>query len=113
MTTIRVLWRRPDTLTLYGIPYSMRPGQSPRDLYEGRRSADTIARAQGYHGATMRSPGPLDGWIYLGEPGWYGNRTEAQRREIDRFLSCLSRDEIPSGPSEWIDLGRDVVINLE
>lgn len=112
MATIRVLWRQPDSMTLWGIPHAMREGQSPRDLWEGRRIPDTLAAARGWHGATMRVPGPREDWIYLGEPGWYGNRTAEQIGAIERFKLTIDRGTIPSGPCEWIDLGFNAAIDL-
>lgn len=33
---IRVLWRHPYNGWLYGVPYEMRPGQSPTDIFRGK-----------------------------------------------------------------------------
>lgn len=102
LATIRVLWRRADTMELWGIPYDMRPGQSPRDLYMGRRIPDTLAQARGYHGATIKEPGVREDWIYLGAPGWWGHLTAEEQRTVEAFLAPLrALGLVPGGPYEW------------
>lgn len=76
--TIRVLYRQDDTMSLWGIPYDMRPGQQPRDIGQAHRGS----------------------WIWLGSPGWWGNYTAAERRQIETFLASV-KDRIPQGPNEW------------
>lgn len=98
---IRVLYRAADTLTLWGIPYEMREGQAPRDLWNGRAIpappwASTLA------GATLASPGPREDWVYLGEPGWWGNRDIEAKEAARAFLEpLLAQGLIPGGPHEW------------
>ena len=77
-----VLWRSPDTLTLWGIPYDMRPGQSPADLF----AAAPFPRP-GWYGAAGRAAGPREGWriISAGEAARYG-------------------DAVPQAPDEWARL---------
>jgi len=110
MTTlgsIQVIWRRPDTMELWGIPYPMRPGQSPRDLYEGRKIPDTIRAAQGWRGAMISAPGVREDWIYLGAPGWWGSLTEENQRAVTSWLDLVTDGHprlLPQGPGEWIDL---------
>ena len=76
LESICILYREPDTLSLWGIPYDMRPGQQPADIAD---------RA---------------GWVWLGSPGWYGSMSpgeiEVVRAFRDRWLSA-----IPGGPNEW------------
>lgn len=99
---IKVLFRAPDSLALYGIPYEMRPGQSPSDLWRGRRIEDTTARARGYLGATISVPGPREDWVWLGTPGWYGNLdADAQRVVREYLLPLQAMGVVPGGPFEW------------
>lgn len=108
MTTlgeIRVLWRRPDTMELWGIPYSMRPGQSPRDLYEGRRVNTSIPSIGRYE--SRSAPGVREDWIYLGAPRWWGHLTTEDQRTISSWLDLVTVGrprELPQGPGEWVDL---------
>jgi len=105
LSEIVVLWRQPDTMALWGIPYDMRPGQSPRDLYEGRKVPDTLAAARGWYGRTIPSPGPREGWIWLGSPGWWGNLDQRSQDTISSWLDGVTagnRLDLPQGPAEWI-----------
>lgn len=102
----RVLWRQPDTLALWAIPYEMRPGQQPYDLWKSTTIEDTLARARGIIGATLPTPGPRDGWIWLGTPGWWGHLTGGQRWVIEAFLEPLREQGlVPLGPCEWTKIG--------
>lgn len=87
LRTIRVLFRTPESLDLYGIPYI--PQGSPRDLYCRRR-----------RDGNMEIVGPKSDWIWLGTPGWFGNYNEKQIGEIKAFLK-LHHDTIPGNPYEW------------
>ena len=100
---IRVLYREPDTLTLWGIPYEMRPGQQPSDILRAdiRSQESAMQRAYGHYGSPARDS--KSGWIYLGNPGWWGTRNNAMARAAKRFLR-LYKDYIPEGPNEWIEL---------
>ena len=53
-TTIRVLYRD-NNLTLWGIPYDMRPGQAPRDLQRAYADYEWISIA-----VTCAAPSPVD-----------------------------------------------------
>ncbi len=96
LETIRVLWRQPDVLALWGVPYDMRKGQSPRDVWEGRRAP--------FNGISLRAPGPSDGWIWLGSPGWWGPYPagSSERAAIESFLAKLPESTIPNRPYEWL-----------
>jgi len=84
LATIQALYRAPDSLTLYGIPYKLREDQSPRNLAEMYR----------------------EDWIYLGEPGWYGNMSDAQQRMVEEWLAPHRRaGVVPGGPHEWSYIG--------
>lgn len=100
---IRVIWRQPDTMSLWGIPHAMRAGQTPGNLWGGRLVPDTIRRAQGWHGATLRSPGPREGWVWLGAPCWWGNLPESAQRAIEAYRKLL---DVPSNPGEWSEVPR-------
>lgn len=99
LSSIRVLYRQPDTLALWGIPYDLRPGQSPRDLWNAPRP-DVLARAAGRSGAMIHAPGPLDDWIWLGCPGWWCNIERADQQQIAAWLEKLG-DLVPDNPCEW------------
>ena len=86
LDTIVVLFMRPDTLTLYGIPYPMNRevGQEPRHLWNA---------------------GNTKGWIYLGEPGWFGSMTPERIEEVKAFRAKYA-DQLPQNPYEWCYLER-------
>ena len=79
---IKVLYREPDTLSLWGIPYEMRVGQQPRDLWHRRYET---------------------GWIWLGSPGWYGSMSKADIAAVKKFVA-KHKDLVPQGPAEWSSL---------
>jgi hypothetical protein len=81
LDTIKVLFRQPDALALWGIPYDMRPSQSPKDLHAKYRKD----------------------WIFLGYPGWFGSLSQDDIREIKAFLA-QHRGNIPENPYEWTRL---------
>ena len=89
LSTIKVLYRQSDCMSLWGVPYQMRPGQSPGDI----RRAGNI----GVCGSPL--------WTYLGGPGWWGNISREDQAVIEAFLAPIRRaDLIPTGPEEWTDL---------
>lgn len=96
LSTIRILFRAPDHLSLYGVPYDMRPGQSPGDLWRAVRDWQPLPL--GRLGGARRPN--LDDWIWLGQPGWWGSLTPERQAEIKAFLD-KHREEIPQGPYEW------------
>lgn len=110
--SIHVLYRRPDSLCLYGIPYAMRPGQSPRDLIRAEWPAKSHER---YMPPLKRSGELPSDWIYLGTnthahkgeiliPWWSGDTsTSDPRPDIKAFLTAHA-DSIPDGPGEWCSL---------
>jgi hypothetical protein len=88
---IRVLYRQPDTLSLWGIPYGMRPGQAPRDLWRG-----CVDRGK---------PTPPPDWVWLGSPGWYGYMSAPERAVVEAFVGqLLKKDDVPNGPGEWSEV---------
>ncbi len=95
LKSIVVLWRQPDLLTLWGIPYDMRPGQQPYDLWKAWR--DYVPPLPGWYGSKRIC---LDDWVYLGEPGWWGTLTREDQKLIEEFLA-KHKDDIPHGPCEW------------
>jgi hypothetical protein len=106
LASIRVLWRQPDTLTLWGVPYEMKAhvGQQPYDLWRARR--DHVPPRSGAYGAPALD---LSDWIYLGEPGWFGACSREEIASIGLWLASLPNDAIPGGPCEWTrlsDFGR-------
>lgn len=102
LSKIKVLWRQPDTLTLWGLPYDLREGQSPKDLWESKFSVACLEEWG------PRAPGPHPGWAYLGSPGWFGGMDAARIEEVKQFLAALAEtDDIPQGPCEFQRLTRD------
>lgn len=100
LPTIRTLYRQPDTLSLWGIPYAMREGQTPRDIWNAPRP-DLLAQAAGRYGATMHAPGPQPDWVWLGCPGWWGSIDDSRdQRAIVEWLATLG-DSVPVNPCEW------------
>jgi len=100
LASIQVLWRQPDTLTLWGIPYKMRSdvGQQPYDLWKARR--DYVPPKPGWYGSKQID---LSDWIYLGEPGWWGHYSKKDQEIIEEFL-VKHKDAIPGGPCEWSEV---------
>jgi len=96
LSSILVLYRD-GNLQLWGIPYKMRPGQSPRDLQ--RAYEEWTQPRYGHYGAPRIK---LD-WIWLGSPGWWGSMTPERRAEVEAFLA-EHRDEIPMGFYEFSEL---------
>jgi len=94
---IKILFMAPDTLTLWGIPYEMRPGQQPGDLFRARR--DHVPPEPGYYGSKRVD---LSDWIYLGEPGWFGSTKGLA--ETKAFLANIPMEAKPQGPFEWTRL---------
>jgi hypothetical protein len=90
VSKILVLFREPDTMALYGIPYRMREGQQPGDLW--RRYGTPRAA--------------LSDWVWLGSPGWWGSITPADRERIETWLEDI-RLLVPQGPYEWTDLTKE------
>lgn len=96
---IKVLYRDAN-LNLWGIPYRMRPGQSPTDLFKANR--EYVAPLPGHYGSKQVS---LDDWRWLGSPGWYGTLTKDEQVAVTAFLAPW-RDSgwVPGGYREWTDL---------
>jgi len=70
---IKVLYREGDgSMKLWGVPYEMRSGQSPKDLKDANNTKD---------------------WIYLGVPG-------AEEEDVKEFLESV-KDRVPDHPGEW------------
>lgn len=103
LATIRVVYLAPDTLTLCGIPYEMRPGQNPSHLWRAsRRPAPPTTAAAWEHAARYPHNDWTDAWIYLGEPGWYCTMTREQITLAKAFEAKLkASDLMPGYPHEW------------
>jgi len=85
LRTIRILYRAPDSLDLWGIPYLMREGQEPRHLLQRQKEG------------SLRGS---DEWIWLGTPGWFAGYEKHQIAEIKAFLQTF-KDFVPGSPHEW------------
>jgi hypothetical protein len=107
LQTIKVLYRAPDTLALYGIPYEMRPGQSPRDLQHARDSW-TPAKP-GHYGSKQVD---LSDWIFLGYPGSRGTLSASEGEAIAAYLAEHS-GLIPGGPCEWSRVADSLARRIE
>jgi len=100
LAAIKVLWRRPGTLCLYGIPYLMREGQSPYDLW--RAHEEWKAPPPGHYGSKRID---LSDWIWLGSPGWWGSYSKADHTAIKAWLDLPHvKPCIPGNPCEWSPL---------
>jgi hypothetical protein len=90
---IRVLWRAPDTLTLWGLPYELRPGQTPYDLFK----ASKIPHPERGFLTSIAD------WVWLGQPGWWGHLDKPHQKMVEKFLE-KHRDNIPRNPPEFCTL---------
>lgn len=99
LSTIRILFRAPDSLSLYGIPYQLRPSQAPRDLF---------MRSVPYGRFQRLEAGPVPvGWIWLGTPGWFGSMTGEEQTLVRAWLGeRRERDELPGNAYEWTEIAR-------
>lgn len=91
LNAIRILFRAPDSLALYGIPYEMRKdvGQEPRHLWRAADARlDRIARGTRPDAA---GKSPTEGWVFLQE----------RDNEVRAWLSAL--DDVPEDPMEWCE----------
>ena len=96
LSQIKVLYRQPDTGVLWGIPYMMRPGQQPGDLWRARQ--EYVPPAPGTYGS---KPVDLSDWIYLGTGRGPTSSISAERYlEIARWL-INHLGNIPVNPNEW------------
>lgn len=102
LKTIRVLFLTPFSLTLCGIPYEMCKdvGQEPRHLWESSQRSYEV---------DYRKTPPRIGqdwtnvWIYLGEPGWFGEMSKEQV-ELTKAFREKHKDILPGYPYEWVAL---------
>jgi len=110
LDSIKVLFRAPEHLGLYGIPYEMRPGQSPGDLWRSTGYIDPYAtneHGQRMSGTRVVTPGAREDWVFLGYPGWWGHVSREEQDEIAAFLKPLEEaDLVPGGPYEWSQIDR-------
>lgn len=96
LASIKVLFRAPESLALYGIPYDMRPGQQPIDIWRTARSIH--ARGTAPAGYTD----PRNEWIWLGSPGWWGHLSAGEIAAVEAWLvERTARGEVPGNPYEW------------
>jgi hypothetical protein len=95
LKTIRVLWRQPETLNLWGIPYLMREGQSPTHLWKEYRNWKPPE--PGHYGSNRID---ISDWVCLGYPGWYGTMSNEEVLLVKDFLAKLG-DQVPGNPYEW------------
>lgn len=110
LASIRVLFRRDDSLCLYGITYDMRPGQSPGDIWRASKRHTPMTTARDWeHAARWPRSDFTSEWIWLGSPGWWGHMSRESQARVKAWLAVrASRDEIPDGPFEWSRIERDL-----
>lgn len=103
LDSIIILWRQPDLLSLWGIPYRMRSdvGQQPYDLWKARR--DWRPPPPGIIGGSKQIS--LDDWVWLGQPGWWCDMSAEDQKLVQAFLEKHKAD-IPQNPCEWVELGK-------
>lgn len=98
---VRLLWRQPDSGALWGLPYEMRRGQSPYDLW--RAEHEFVPLPQGTYGSKKID---LSDWVYLGGAGPYASKED--RILVEAFLDPLrDKDLIPLNSCEWTRLYED------
>lgn len=97
LKNIKVLFRTPDSLALYGIPYNMREdcGQQPGDLWRAYR--DYEPPPPGHYGSKQID---ISDWVWLGTPGWFGHMTTEEIEVVKEFLA-EHKDDVPGNPYEW------------
>lgn len=104
---IVVLWRQPDLLALWGIPYAMRAdcGQTPKHLWDAR---DRDMRRPVRSGVYRSNPVDPSDWIWLGQPGWWGSLLPEEQAAIRVWISPFKMlGLIPAGPCEFVDLRKE------
>lgn len=111
LSAIRVLYRQPDTLALWGVPYDMRAdvGQQPRDIERARETRNERRWSDWIkYGGSSRpeEQDPHEGWVWLGQPGWWGPYSEGspERLAVEAYLAGLPAGAVPEGPCEWTRL---------
>ena len=102
LASVKVLWRAPDHMSLWGIPYRMRDevGQTPNHLHK--------AHSEWRERRSWGSPFPgernidLSDWLWLGSPGWWGSWNSNDRALIEAWLAQPHvKACIPGNPGEW------------
>lgn len=111
LDSIVIVWRQCGGVsgsqgTLWGIPYAMRPDQSPGDLWKARERSREQARVMkpGCYGGSKVTN--LDDWVYLGSPGWWETRDLEAKRLAKQWLAGLeiAGIELPRHSGEWVVL---------
>lgn len=105
LRTIKVLFRQSDTMTLWGIPYNLRPGQQPADILRGQREREEKDTALSRSRLPANYPQLKNltaDWIYLGGPGWFGSMPAEKVKMVKAFIEHYdATDDVPGGPNEW------------
>lgn len=114
LDSIQVLYRDPDRGSLYGIPYEMREGQSPTDLWRGRTRQDPLHMPPTYLGYTIPDPGPREGWVWLPHTSYRAHLSEEEKCLLEEFMAEVG-DWEPKTYFEWVrrkdwedDVGHEV-----
>lgn len=91
--SIKILWRHPYNGYLYGIPYELRPGQTPNDLFKAKWPGKPMSpgdRESVWSGGKDSDTVPND-WILVREyeagSEWWKDKKQ--------------RDLVPGQPYEW------------
>ena len=99
LDTVQVLYVDPELGTLWGVPYDMREGQAPTDIWNGRTMPDPMHPPPVYLGYTVPDPGPQKDWIPLKPcPGASGEEEKLIKDFLDPIKDAGWR---PNWYREW------------
>ncbi len=104
---VRILFRSPDAGGLWGVPYLMREGQAPYDLWKARKDFlnNLSFAAYDYRRSLdedVQKRLALEDWVLIPEFEW-DYRSEEDKRDALAFLEKW-KGSIPKGPREWVVL---------
>jgi len=107
---VEIFFRAPYNLYLFGIPYRMREGQQPGDLWRAEDEWEERHGAPKPWGYGSPKPDILKGWLLIPEPGTgtFDKLASEDQRRVRAFLA-RHRVAVPQNPSEWSELSHDSV----
>ena len=85
---VHALYRQNISLSLFGILYELRPGQSPRDILQG---------------CSNRGEAFPEDWVWLGSPGWWADMPKERKEAVQAFMR-EHPDAAPENPGEFCEL---------
>lgn len=102
MDSIQVLYRDPILGNLWGIPYNMREGQEPTNIWNGKTMQDPMHPPPVYRGYTVPDPGPQEDWVYLAD-AFVEVLSPEERKIIEEFFAPIEeKGWMPKGFREWV-----------